>query len=248
MTCADAQPLLSAYFDRELDVPTSLEIERHLHECPGCAATVSDHAALRAAVGAGALAFAPPRGLERRVHAALRPQITPRAPFMRPWRWVALPAAATVAAALSWVVAIHTSAHDALLSDLVAGHVRALMVDHLVDVATSDQHTVKPWFNGKVEFAPPVADLTASGFPLVGGRVDYIAGRAVAVVVYKRHQHLINVFVWPSGNTEEQAPRAAAFESYHLVHWERSGLTFWAVSDINVAELESLAHLLQEAA
>ena len=248
MTCAQARPLLSAYFDRELDVPTSLEIERHIRECPGCAATVSHHAALRAAVGAGALAFAPPPGLERRIHAALRPPVTSRVRVTRPWRWVAIPAAATVAAALSWVVAIHTATEGALRSDLVAGHVRALMVDHLVDVATSDQHTVKPWFNGKVEFAPPVADFTASGFPLVGGRVDYIAGRAVAVVVYKRHLHVINVFVWPSGTAREQAPRATAVDSYHLVHWEHAGLTFWAVSDVNVAELESLAHLLQEAA
>jgi len=120
------------------------------------------------------------------------------------------------------------------------------MVDHLVDVATSDQHTVKPWFNGKVDFAPPVTDFTASGFPLVGGRVDYIAGRPAAVLVYQRRQHVVNVFIWPSGNDDGQDLRNLASEGYHLLRWTRSGLTFWAVSDVNAVDLESLAGLFRD--
>jgi anti-sigma factor RsiW len=249
MTCAQALPLLSAYFDRELDVAKSLEVEGHVRECDRCAAALEHHAALRASLSAAALAYTPPRGLERRVRKALRSEARPWGlPVLAPWRWAAVPVAATVAAAFFWSGAIHrsgTSAGDVVLAELVSGHVRSLMADHLVDVATSDQHTVKPWFNGKVDFAPPVIDLTASGFPLVGGRLDYIAGRPVAVLVYQRHQHVVNVFIWPSAHAEGRGPRSVASQGYHLLQWTQSGLTFWAVSDVNGADLESLARHLQ---
>jgi anti-sigma factor RsiW len=153
-------------------------------------------------------------------------------------------------AALSWSVMVNrggTSGADPVLAELVSGHVRSLMVNHLVDVATSDQHAVKPWFNGKVDFAPPVADFEAGGFPLVGGRVDYIVGRPTAVLVYKRNQHIVNVFIWPSGKKEGQALRSATYQGFHLVRWSASGLTFWAVSDVNSTDIESLARLFQEA-
>jgi anti-sigma factor RsiW len=250
MTCEQALPLLSTYFDRELDVTKSLEVERHVRECDRCSAAVQQHEALRSSLTAAALVFAPPRGLEWRVRKAVRREARPRGLSVRPpWRWASVPVAATLAAALSWSVAVHrggTSRENVVLAELVSGHVRSLMADHLVDVVTSDQHTVKPWFNGKVDFAPPVIDFTASGFPLVGGRVDYIAGRPVAVVVYKRREHVVNVFIWPSGNDEGQGLRDLTSEGYHLLRWTRSGLTFWAVSDVNGADLESLAGLFQD--
>ena len=248
MTCRQAQPLLSAYFDRELDVTTSVDIEAHVRECVRCSAALQQHAALRPSLRAAALVFTPPGGLERRVREAVRREAGPIRPsVLLPWRWVAVPLAATLAAALAWSVAVHRGGEEVLSAELVSSHVRSLMVDHLLDVATSDQHAVKPWFNGKIDFAPPVADFTASGFPLVGGRVDYIAGRAVAVVVYQRRQHVVNVFIWPSGNEDGPALRHVAFKGYHLLGWTRSGLTFWAVSDVNGADLESLARLSQEA-
>ena len=250
MTCEQAQPLLSAYVDRELDITKSLETEGHVRECPRCSTTVRQHEALHSAMNAAALAFVPPAGLERRVRKAVRREARPRVLFtLAPWRWAAVPMAATLAAALTWSVAIHrgaTTSEDLVLGELVSGHVRSLMVDHLVDVAPADQHTVKPWFNGKVDFAPPVTDFTASGFPLVGGRVDYIAGRAVAVLVYKRRQHVVNVFIWPSGQPETEAFRNVSFDTYHLVRWSASGLTFWAVSDVSSADLESLARLFRD--
>jgi anti-sigma factor RsiW len=251
MSCEQARPLLSAYFDRELDVTKSLEIEGHLRECERCTAIVKQHEALHGALSAAALVFAPPADLEWRVRKAVRREAKPRSlSVLRPWRWAALPVAATLAAALSWSVAVNRgrpSADELVLADLVSGHVRSLMVDHLVDVATSDQHTVKPWFNGKVDFAPPVADFKASGFPLVGGRVDYIVGRPAAVLVYKRNQHIVNVFIWPAGKEEGQALRNATYQGYHLLRWSESGLTFWAVSDVNSTDMETLARLFQEA-
>ena len=261
MTCAQALPLLSVYFDGELDVTKSLDIEGHVRECERCAAVWKQHEALRASLRAAALAFAPPPGLELRLRSALRreaPGVRASVPARArslfahpPWRWTAVPLAAALAAVLSWSVASHragTSAEVPVLAELVSGHVRSLMVDHLVDVATSDQHTVKPWFNGKVDFAPPAADFTASGFPLIGGRVDYIAGRPVAVLVYKRRQHIINVFIWPAPSSETAEGHEVALQGYHLLRWSKAGLTFWAVSDVSSAELASLAALCQEAA
>jgi anti-sigma factor RsiW len=249
MTCEQARALLSAHLDRELDLAKSLEMEEHLRECQRCAAASERHEVLRSALGAASLAFAPPPRLEQRVRKALHRDAGPSTRMFHAWRWAAVPLAATMAAVLSWTVATHdvgTSAADHLTAELVSGHVRSLMADHLVDVATSDQHTVRPWFNGKVDFAPPVTDFTANGFPLVGGRVDYIAGRPVAVVVYKRRQHVVNVFIWPSGNDVGQEPRSPAPQGYHLLRWTRSGLTFWAVSDVSAGDLERLAQLFQE--
>ena len=251
MTCAHARPLLSAYCDRELDVAKSLEIEDHVRACQGCAAALQQYEALRATLVATPLAFAPPKGLERRVRSAVRREAGFQLVSLLPrWRWAAVPLAAALVAVLSWRVAIHSggmSGEDAVLAELVSAHIRSLMVDHLVDVATSDQHTVKPWFNGKVDLAPPVTDLTASGFPLIGGRMDYIGGRPVAVVVYKRRQHVVNVFVWPSRNDDDQGLRPLAFQGYHLLRWKRSGLTFWAVSDVNLSDLQTLQGLLRDA-
>ena len=250
VTCAQAAPLLSAYFDRELDVAKSLEIAAHLHECDRCSAGVRQHQALRSSMSSGSLVFVPPRDLEWRVHKAVRREARPRDLLVQSWRWAAVPLAAVLAGALSWSVAMHrggTAGESGELAELVSGHVRSLMADHLVDVATSDQHTVKPWFSGKVDFSPPVVDFAASGFPLVGGRVDYIAGRPVAVLVYKRGQHIVNVFISPAGKEEAATPRNLTFQGYHLARWSGGGLTFWAVSDVKGTDIDSLAGLFQAA-
>jgi len=249
VTCEQARPLLSAYFDRELDVAKSLEIEDHVHECPRCTAALRQHEALHASLNDASLAFTPPAGLEQRVRQALRREARLRTSFVGSLsQWATIPLAAMLAAALAWTLAIQRggpTGEDPVLAELVSGHVRSLMVDHLVDVATSDQHTVRPWFNGKVDFAPPVADFTAQGFPLIGGRVDYIAGRPVAAVVYGRRKHVVNVFMWPTTSGEGEATRDLTYQGYHLLRWSKSGLTFWAVSDVSSTDLESLAHLFQ---
>jgi anti-sigma factor RsiW len=251
MTCAQALPLLSAYFDRELDVAKSLEIAAHLRQCDRCSSTVRQHQALRSSMSSGALVFEPPVDLQWRVRKAVRHEVGPRSLLaLSRWRWAAIPAAAALAGVLSWSIAVQrggSAGESVELAELVSGHVRSLMADHLVDVATSDQHTVKPWFNGKVDFSPPVFDFAASGFPLIGGRVDYVGGRPVAVLVYKRSQHVVNVFISPVAKNETEAPRHLTFQGYHLTRRSEDGLTFWAISDVNAADVDSLAHLFQSA-
>jgi anti-sigma factor RsiW len=247
MTCAESQPLLTAYHDRELDPASSARIAGHVATCAGCAATLERAAAVRSALVAGAPPHVLPAHLRQRVRAAVGDAARRRPVWsVRARRWAAVPLAAMLAAALAWSTTrdlTRPGAPGHVVDELVAGHVRALMADHLVDVASTDQHTVRPWFNGKIDFAPPVADFTADGFPLVGGRVDYLDGRAAAALVYRRRQHLVNVFVWPTDEPDATPTRHAA-QSYHLLHWRRSGLCYWAVSDLNVTEMEQLAALI----
>jgi anti-sigma factor RsiW len=135
---------------------------------------------------------------------------------------------------------------DLVARDVLAGHIRSLMVAHLTDVESDDRHTVKPWFRGKLDFAPTVPDLTRQGFRLLGGRLDYVSDRPVAAVVYRRRQHVINLFLWPAGDKPQAAPRVAAGQGYHLVHWIGGGMNCWAASDLNPEELSKFVDLVRE--
>jgi len=135
---------------------------------------------------------------------------------------------------------------DFVAEAVVDSHVRALMGEHLFDVRSTDQHTVKPWFLGKLDFSPPVDDLASLGFPLTGGRLDYLAGRPVAALVYTHAQHTINLFVWPETSANVGSPDARSIRGFHVRHWTRGGMSFWAVSDLNDMELDQFADALRQ--
>jgi anti-sigma factor RsiW len=239
--------------DGELDLMKSLEIEQHLQGCPVCAQAHKVLEAVRATVKGGALSFEPPPDLRDRVQAAVRRASRAR-PAVRPlrWRWPALAASLVFAVLAGWglVRLLSPRSADALLTEgLVANHIRSQMLPgHRVDVESSNQHTVKPWFEGKLDFSPPVCNLTGEGFSLVGGRLDYLDHRPVAALVYRRREHLINLFVWPSEQGLEAAPRALTRQGYYLLHWTQSGMTYWAVSNLNEGELKEFARLIQDKA
>jgi anti-sigma factor RsiW len=250
MECHD-QDLLQAYLDDELDVARTIEMERHVAGCTACADAVAGHRALRDALAAPELRFTPPSDLAARVRTALDAAASPRrataAAAPRPWRWACGGAAVALASVLlvSRVLVPGAPGGEPLADELLASHVRSLMAAHLTDVASSDRHTVRPWFDGKLDFSPAVKDLAAAGFPLVGGRLDYLAGHPVAALVYTRQKHVINVFVWPTSEAGP-APATMAENGYNLIGWRGEGMTYWAVSDLNTDELRAFAALVQQ--
>ena len=249
MNCKDAQNLIDGYMDRELDPARDLEIERHLQECAVCSQGYKNHQALRDGLKASSLYFKPPADLQRRIQLSLRKAAKAEAaPRVMPkwWLSVAAPIAAAAIVVLTLVPFLRgPSADDLLAGEVLSSHVRSLMASHLADVSSSDQHTVKPWFAGKLNFSPPVEDLANQGFPLVGGRLDYVDNRPVAALVYQRQKHFINLFIWPSGSDSEVATKTVTRQGYNLFYWTKSGMTYWAVSDLNSNELREFVQLVQ---
>ena len=242
MNCAEVSSVLSAYLDGELDALRSREVEAHLQECTACARRWSDLEALRESLRAPDLRYAMPPGLESRVRRSLRRETgTPVAPFR-----MALAAAALLVVGVFGGRLLAPAPTGALASDLVSAHMRALLPDRLIDVASSDRHTVKPYFQGKLDYAPPVPDLEASEFSLVGGRVDVIGAHRVAALVYKRRQHVINVFVYPV-SWGIAPPRPEAIEGYSVRAFSEGGFEFCSVSDADPSELERLPALIAQA-
>jgi anti-sigma factor RsiW len=243
MSCEDARSLLHAYVDGELDLVRSLEIEKHLDGCKTCTQVVQNQQAVTSAMRSSSLYFRPPRELKPRIDAALR-----RSERRVPWSMMALAASLLIAGVfVDRLVQFgsRSGSNNLVAQEVLDSHLRSLMPGHLADVQSTDRHTVKPWFNGKVDFSPPVADFAEQGFPLIGGRLDSVEGRTVAVLVYQRRQHLINVYVWPS-NSVDSATNTTARQGYNMIHWTRGGTTWWLASDMNAAELETLAGLLRQ--
>src|SRR5262245_15284944 len=252
MNCKDAQSLIDGYVDGELDLVKNLDIEKHLQECPLCAQGYKDQQSLRNAIKNGPFYFKPPAELRGRIQQSLRTAAKAEARSrVLPWRWlsVAAPVAAAAVVVLALVPLLRGPSADELLTrEVVASHIRSLMANHLADVPSSDEHTVKPWFNGKLDFAPPVADLADNGFPLVGGRLDYLNQKPVAALIYRRQKHFINLFVWPSSGGSESATQSVTRQGYHVLHWTRSGMTYWAVSDLEANQLREFSQLIQNQA
>ena len=250
MECSKARTLLDPYVDGELDLVTSLGVEEHLRSCPACALSHENYRALRAGLRDAALYFPAPTALEARIQASLRGADAPGPPSftLAPRRWRAVAAALVLVALLGWNF-LHARTmppgESLLAQEVVASHVRSLMGAHLADVASTNQHTVKPWFGGRLDYSPPVKDLAAQGFPLIGGRLDYLDGRPVAALIYRRQKHLINLFVWPTKGSEKGEPDAVTSQGYHVLRWEEGGMTYWSVSDLNSAELSRFEQLIQ---
>jgi len=251
MTCNDARTLLHAYKDRELDLVRSLEIEKHLAGCPGCARALENHQAVSTAIHDTKFHYQPPAGLQQRVQFALRQTSEPKKALQSPRRRVSWPILAVAASLLVTGVFVdrlvrfgfRTSPETVVAQEVLDGHLRALMPGHLTDVESTDRHTVKPWFNGKLDYSPPVADYAAQGYPLSGGRLDSIHGRTVSVLIYHRAKHAIDAYVWPSTATVPVS--VSAMQGYNMAHWSGAGFEWWLASDLNAAELETLANLLR---
>jgi anti-sigma factor RsiW len=250
LTCRELQNLIDSYLDGELDLMRNLEIEQHVQDCPHCNRLYQNHRALKTAFRNEALYFAPPLDLQKRVQTALRQANQPvRAVKSFSPRWVLAAAVLTLLIiGSSLALALNrtdTSAEALLTQEVIASHVRSLMVDHLMDVVSTDQHTVKPWFNSKLDFAPPVVNLADQGFPLVGGRLDYLDNRTVAALIYQKDKHFINVFIWPATNENNSNPKIITSQGYNLRYWSKSGMVWWTVSDVNNDELNQFVKLLQ---
>src|SRR5262245_60473344 len=238
--------LLHAYVDGELDLANARETERHLERCADCRGIEKAIRELRGALTGEAIAYRAPAHLRRNVRAALRREARSTRQALSPWLMFAT-GAAFAAVILGFMLFQTTRAArtDAIVDQVVANHVRSLLAAQLVDVVSSDQHTVKPWFDGKIDFAPEVRDLSANGFPLIGGRLDYLDGKTVAALVYQRNKHPINLFITPAATSRSTSPAVTTRRGYNIFAWINNGLKYWAVSDLNQAELRQLAELFE---
>ncbi|MBB3964867.1 anti-sigma factor family protein [Rhizobium metallidurans] len=256
--CDQWGPVLHAFIDGELDLVRAAELEAHLAVCPDCREEVERVRGARQRIGREGVRFTMPEETRLQVLDALAREQGVGVPaqrsgaaasswsrffrFVRDWSFV--PSLAALAA--SAMLFVNAPAPELGIQDqLLASHVQSMLADHLVDVQTSDQHTVKPWFNGRIDFSPPVNDLAKDGFPLVGGRVDYVGGRVVAALVYRRNGHVINLFVWPQTAGRQTD---GEHDGYNMVEWSANGLVFWAVSDASVGDLSAFRSSFMRAA
>jgi anti-sigma factor RsiW len=252
MECKELQELLHCYVDGELAAEQRSAAEAHSARCADCRKLVQEEKGWQQAIRRAGTYYTAPELVRERIagmtrRAAGSTAAAAKGATAAPWRGWAVAASLLLAVALSSGVSLSVftpSATESLQQDVVASHVRSLQMDHITDVASSDQHTVKPWFNGKLDYAPPVEDFAAEGFPLTGGRLDYVGHRSVAALVYRHAQHPINLFILPSREANS-APRGAVDSGYNVLHWTKDGMAFWAISDLNAAELGDFEKLLQ---
>jgi anti-sigma factor RsiW len=275
MNCEQTTKLMDGYLDGELDPITSQTIEQHLRECRNCDQAYKTQRSLIRALGNATPYYKAPAELRERIQSSLReemaaPPMRNVAPDAQPlflrkqpgprtvlfgtqWNWLSLAGLGLAAAIIfAAIIALNLvprwqrpGADQFLATQLIASHVRSLMANHLSDVASSDQHTVKPWLDAKLDFAPPVIDLSSEGFPLVGGRLDYLDNRPVAALVYQRHKHFINLFVWPAASDSAKTTKAITHQGYQLLHWADPDFNYWAVSDVTDSELQTFKQLFE---
>ena len=249
MSCDRTGTVLHAYFDNELDALGAAEFERHLENCLECTDAWAGMKALRSSLNSAGLYEKTPESLRRKLRADL--DVTKPVtvlPSRRPWQWLAMTAALLLVVYTGWrIVSVRPVGNEKtmLAAEIVDAHLRSLQPGHLSDVISTDQHTVKPWFDGRLDFAPPVRDFAEQGFPLQGGRLDVIHGRTIAALLYGRRKHVVNVFVWPTREADA-SPQAGSQLGYNWVDWRKNGMEFCAVSDTSPTDLSQLQKLFVE--
>ncbi len=253
MNCRECHDFIDAYIDNELDVATAILVKQHLRDCSQCQQLLESRKVVGALLNNPQVPFEVPDALLAKIQSALPPTASSAkhgsarrsaiAWFSVP---LALAAAFTVVLGLVFLyqgTTLGRSRGNALANEVTSSHLRSLLATHLLDVPSTDQHTVKPWFDGKLKFSPPVQDFTDHGFRLIGGRLDYLNGREVAALVYQRNKHIINLFIWPSESGSNTAGRSFVKDGYNILRWEHDGFEFWAVSDVNAVDLRAFASL-----
>jgi len=245
VNCERTEQLIECYADGELDAISSSELEKHLSGCPLCSRSLERLQSFRELIrDTLPMPTAPARLATRVRSAAYKGTGVPHRPSV--WlHWLKPAALVAVTAVLTWTAAsrLHeVPTKELLAEEAISNHARATLTGHLQDVSSSERHTIKPWLSSKLDFSPPVADLATAGFPLTGARVDYLDGRAVAVLVYKRRQHVIDLFVWPEDKTRPVANAdTLSRKGFQVINWSDAGMTYWAVSDLSAPELKAFA-------
>ncbi len=241
MKCNEVNTVLNAYLDGELPSIQAQQVEEHLRSCTDCSEVYRGLTNVRNTIKSSDIYNSAPTHLKKRVSDSLKEAensksfwagITHQLTYSLP--------ALLLGLVIGWVIMSHLNTQRAesdLLNSLVSAHIRSLMVDHLTDIASSDSHTVKPWFHGRLEFSPPVYDLTRHGYPLIGGRLDYLAGRSTAALVYRHRQHTINLFISPELESFGSM-KSARYNGYNVINWREGSLSYWLISDLNLPDLE----------
>ena len=240
--CVDQELLLGGLVDGELDAANTALAEAHVARCESCREELERLQATRNLLRSDGVRHSAPDRLASRI--AALPELQPKAANdNRLLRWLGPGAVGAIAAALAMVTVLPSNTQTLVDQELVSSHVRSLQPGHLTDVQTTNQHIVKPWFNGRIDFSPPVPELADQGFPLAGGRLDSVNGKTVAAIVYHRRLHTVNLFVWPA---KDAADRSFVKDGFAVNEWSRNGLRFAAVSDVPAVELQQFHKLFEQ--
>jgi anti-sigma factor RsiW len=257
VSCELTQRFVPGYMDGEFDLVRTIEMETHLKDCVVCAQKLEDEQGVRTLLRRSSLNYAAPAVLRDRIRSSLRASAKEDMAVresgiqwrsLGAWRWAGAVAVLVLFSLSGWEFTARLpepSTDQRIAAEVFSSHVRSLEANHLMDVVSTDQHTVKPWFDAKLDFSPPVEDLASNGFPLVGGRLDYLEGREVAALIYQRRDHFINVFVWPDSTGANSTQSIESRQGFNIVRWSREGFQCWAVSDIGGSELAEFVRLLE---
>ena len=255
MSCELTQRFVPVYMDGELDLVRTIELEEHLKYCLPCAQNLENHQELRAVLRRSLPTYTAPASLRERIKSSLGASNGAEVQVrkvkwasLHVWQWAGAVTALVLFSLTSWQLTAHLrapSSDEQITAEVFSNHVRSLEANHLMDVVSTDQHTVKPWFDAKLDFSPPVEDLASDGFPLIGGRLDYLEGREVAALIYQRQKHFINVFVWPNSTGSKSPQAIETRQGYNIIRWSSGGFQCWAVSDIASSDLAEFVGLLE---